>query len=206
MTRSHSVATPALATLALLAALATPSLSAAQGGMDRERMGGRMGMGMMGGGGAPSQAAFATIQEIVKKLKADPATDWSKVNLEALRQHLIDMDNVVMRASVRQSDVEGGVSLDVTGTGAVADAIKRMGAMHAMALNEDGTWKAASSEIANGVRLVVTAKDLKDAKAVAMVRGLGFAGILTEGDHHAMHHLMLAKGEGMSAAGHQHKP
>ncbi|MDA1081791.1 MAG: hypothetical protein O2973_08955 [Gemmatimonadetes bacterium] len=151
----------------------------------------------------PSQAAFATISEIVKKLKADPSTDWSKVNIEALRQHLIDMDDVVMRSSVKQSNVAGGVQLDITGTGKVADAIKRMEAMHAMALTEDGAWNAKSSEIANGVRLVVTAKDANDAKAVAMLRGLGFAGILTEGDHHAMHHMELARGGGMM---HAHKP
>ena len=34
--------------------------------------------------------AFGAIQEIVQILDADPNTDWSKVDLEALRQHLID--------------------------------------------------------------------------------------------------------------------
>ena len=143
------------------------------------------------------QAAFAAITDVVKKLKADPSTDWSKVNLEALRQHLIDMDNVVMRAAVKQANVAGGVSLDITGTGQVSGAIRRMGGMHAMALNEEGNWAAKSSEIPGGVRLVVTAKDAADSKAVALVRGLGFAGLFAEGDHHAMHHMMLAKGEGM---------
>jgi hypothetical protein len=40
----------------------------------------------------PGQSAFAAIQEIVAMLEADPKTDWSRVNIEALRQHLIDMD------------------------------------------------------------------------------------------------------------------
>ena len=40
----------------------------------------------------PGQDAFGAIQEIVQILDADPKTDWSKVDLEALRQHLIDMD------------------------------------------------------------------------------------------------------------------
>src|SRR5437763_2768602 len=39
---------------------------------------------------SPGQAAFGAISEIVRLLKADPNTDWSKVNIEALRQHLID--------------------------------------------------------------------------------------------------------------------
>ena len=37
----------------------------------------------------PGQDAFGAIQEIVQMLAADPKTDWSKVNLEALRQHLL---------------------------------------------------------------------------------------------------------------------
>jgi len=40
------------------------------------------------------QDAFGAIREIVRILDADPKTDWSKVDLEALRQHLIDMNEV----------------------------------------------------------------------------------------------------------------
>lgn len=153
---------------------------------------------------APSgQAAFATIADIVRQLKADSATDWSKVNIEALRQHLIDMDDVVMRSAVKQTNVAGGVSLDVTGTGKVTAAIRRMIGMHVMALSMEGAYDAKSSEIPGGVRMVVTAKNPSDARAVAQVRGLGFAGLLTEGDHHAMHHMMVAKGEPMMM--HEHK-
>jgi len=186
------------ATLSLRAAsfavFLVASLANAQG-MDHSKMSAPAPAG--GATAVPSQAAFATIQDIVRKLKADPSTDWSKVNLEALRQHLIDMDNVVMRANVKQTNVAGGVSMDITGTGAVTSAIRRMAAMHAMALAEEGLYTAKSSEIAGGVRLVVTVLDPKDAKSVTMLRGLGFAGIMTEGDHHAMHHMMVAKGEGM---------
>jgi len=46
----------------------------------------------------PGQDAFGTIQEIVQILEADPKTDWSKVNLEALRQHVIDMNEVTLKA------------------------------------------------------------------------------------------------------------
>ena len=157
------------------------------------------------GSAAPQsgQAAFAAIAEIVRKLKADPTTDWSKVNIEAVRQHLIDMDNVEMRSVVKQVSVPGGVSLDITGEGPVAGAIKRMGAMHAAALNEEGEYVAKSTEIPGGVRLVVTAKDPNDAGVAARLRGLGFAGLLAEGDHHAAHHMMLARGEAMM---HEHKP
>ena len=187
----------------LSSSFAVPVLGAQ--GMDHSKM-----MGMEPGMAVPQSghAAFAAISEIVKKLKADTTTDWSKVNIEALRQHLIDMDDVVMRSSAKATNVDGGVSLDITGTGKVAAAIRRMEGMHAMALNEGDEYAAKSSEIPGGVRLVVTAKNAGDAKVVARIRGLGFAGLLAEGDHHAMHHLMLAKGEEMKgeAMMHEHKP
>ena len=43
----------------------------------------------------PGQSAFAAIQEIVAMLDSDPETDWSKVDIEALRQ---------LSASVAESD------------------------------------------------------------------------------------------------------
>ena len=46
------------------------------------------------------QGAFAAIQEVVEILAADPKTDWSKVNIDALRQHLVDMDNVTLSANM----------------------------------------------------------------------------------------------------------
>jgi hypothetical protein len=64
-----------------------------------------------GGGSVPTQpgqGAFAAIHEIVGILEADPKTDWSKVNIDALRQHLIDMNNVTLAA-----EIEGGASLTV---------------------------------------------------------------------------------------------
>ena len=68
----------------------------------------------------PGQAAFAAIQEIVEILMADPKTDWSKVNIDALRQHLIDMNNVTLAASVKKEPIDGGMRFDVTGEGPVA--------------------------------------------------------------------------------------
>src|SRR5271169_5032421 len=79
----------------------------------------------------PGQGAFAAIQEIVEILEADPATDWSKVNIEALRQHLIDMDNVTLRAEVKSEAVDGGMRFTVSGAGAVKESIQRMVTAHA---------------------------------------------------------------------------
>jgi hypothetical protein len=148
-------------------------------------------------GAAPTeggQAAFAAIGEIVKLLEADHSTDWSKVNLEALRQHLIDMDLVTLRARVTTRAVDGGLAMDVTGDTAVEAAITRMLVSHATMLDAMPAWRATTTPIAGGVRLTVTVRNADDAGTLAKIRGLGFAGLLVQGDHHTTHHLALARG------------
>lgn len=149
----------------------------------------------------PGQAAFGAIAEIVGILKADPTTDWSRVNLEALRQHLIDMDAVTMGAVVTQLSIPGGFEADVTGAGRTTGAIRRMLASHTRMLSQGTLYRATATEIDSGVRLRVVAAEAGDTALVTRIRGLGFAGILTEGDHHVRHHLALARGD---MAAHEH--
>jgi hypothetical protein len=153
---------------------------------------------VMGGqefGGAvatqPGQGAFAAIQEIVEILAADPKTDWSKVNIDALRQHLVDMNNVTLAANVKNEPIDGGMRFDVTGEGPVRDSIRRMMAAHAATMNGIDGWKFEAAEIEGGASLTVhpPAKDLD------RLRGLGFFGVMTLGMHHQMHHLMIARGQ-----------
>jgi hypothetical protein len=144
----------------------------------------------------PGQAAFAAISEIVKILEADSATDWSKINIEALRAHLADMDRVTLHARVGTRQVDGGLAMEVTGDAEVAAAINRMVVPHAAMLDQMSAFRATTTPVAGGTRLTVTARDPGDATTVARIRGLGFAGLLVQGDHHTVHHLMLAKGQG----------
>jgi hypothetical protein len=161
-------------------------------------------MQMMAAGGAtlPGQDAFGAITEIVRTLDADPATDWTKVDLERLRQHLIDMNEVVLRSAVKPAPVPGGLAMDVTGAGRTEQAIHAMVVPHAAELDRMPAFSAKTEPIAGGVRLTVVAKKADDAKVVARIRGLGFAGLMTEGAHHQAHHLAMAKGEAI--AGHSH--
>lgn len=143
------------------------------------------------------QSAFATIAELVRLLEADPATDWSKVNLERVRLHLRDMDLVTLRSAVTSAPVEGGASFIVRGTGETIGAIKRMTAAHvSMMAMMDGP-RVERTELPDGVRLVVTARSGDRTAAAARIRGLGFIGFMASGDHHQMHHLMMARGEAM---------
>jgi hypothetical protein len=138
----------------------------------------------------PGQSAFAAIQEIVEILGADPKTDWSKVNIDALREHLIDMNNVTLAADVKSEPVAGGIRFEVTGTGPVQGSIRRMVAAHAATMDRVGGWRFEASEIDNGELLVVHVPPTDTDK----LRGLGFFGIMTRGMHHQEHHLMIARG------------
>jgi hypothetical protein len=143
----------------------------------------------------PGQAAFAAMAEVVRVLELDPATDWSKVDLERLRQHLIDMNEVVLRAVVTSRPVPDGLSMDVTGSGRTAQSIRAMLVPHAMELDRMPAWSAKTEPLGDGVRMTVIARDPSDASTVARIRGLGFAGLLVQGGHHGPHHLAMAKGE-----------
>jgi hypothetical protein len=147
---------------------------------------------------SPGQEAFGAIQEIVRILEADPSTDWSKVELERLRQHLIDMNDVTLRSEVKTTPVPGGLVMDVTGTGRTEQAIRRMVGPHVAELNTMPEWSARTEEMPGGLRLTVVAKNPDDAKTAARIRGLGFIGLLVQGGHHQPHHLAMARGEGMS--------
>jgi hypothetical protein len=139
----------------------------------------------------PGQDAFGTIQEVVQILEADPTTDWSKVNVSALRQHLIDMNEVTLHAVAAERTFDGGIEIAVTGEGRTLEAIKRMVPAHASQLTKIG-WNAKTDDLPNGVKLTVTSSDPKQ---VVKLKALGFMGIMVQGGHHQPHHLMIAKGE-----------
>ena len=144
--------------------------------------------------GAPTlsgQDAFGAIQEIVQILQADPNTDWSKVNIEALRQHLIDMNEVTLHAVATQRDIENGIEIKVTGEGRTLEAIKRMVPAHVHELREIG-WSAKSDDLPDGVTLTVTASE---SQPLTKLKALGFMGIMVQGSHHQQHHLMMARGQ-----------
>jgi hypothetical protein len=73
---------------------------------------------------------------------------------------------------------------------------------HAAELDRMAGWSAKAETFPGGVRLTVIAEKSEDAKLIARIRGLGFAGLITQGAHHQPHHLAMAKGEPLP--GHTH--
>ena len=166
----------------------SPMMHGAQGGMGQHGM---MGTATTGLPTMPGQEAFGTIQEVVRLLESDPTTDWSKVNISALREHLIDMDEVTMRAVATERALDNGLEIAVTGEGRTLDAIKRMVPAHVHELSQLG-WNARTEDLPNGVKLTVISTD---AQQVTKLKALGFMGIMVQGSHHQQHHLMMARNE-----------
>jgi hypothetical protein len=160
------------------------------GGASQHNM---MGMhsGMTGQPTLPGQDAFGAIQEVVQILQSDPTTDWSKVNISALRQHLIDMNEVTLHAVAAERNLDTGIEIAVTGEGRTLDAIKRMVPSHVSELVKVG-WNAKTEDLPSGVKLTVITNDPKE---VIKLHALGFMGLMVQGGHHQPHHLMMAKGE-----------
>jgi P2-related tail formation protein len=178
----------------LILALLLPAFASAQM-MQGDHPGGTMMMAPAGQPAAgvptqPGQGAFAAIQEIVEILQADPTTDWSKVNIEALRQHLIDMDNVTLHADVKSEPFDGGMMFIISGADPIRGSIQRMVVAHAATMDGIGGWHFIAVTTDTGATLTVTTP----ASEVQKLRGLGFIGVLTHGMHHQMHHLMIARG------------
>ena len=167
----------------------------------QQMMQGMQGAQGMGGGpmhgaalSAPGQDAFGAIQEVVSVLDADPNTDWTKVDLEGLRQHLIDMNEVTLKADAAAKPIDGGIEVAITGSGRTIEAIQRMIPAHAHEVDQThlNSWSAKTDLLPNGVLLTVTSSDPKETQHI---RGLGFIGILASGSRHQPHHLALARGE-----------
>lgn len=103
---------------------------------------------------------------------------------------------------MKQTAVPDGLAMEVRGAGRTEQAIRAMVVPHASELDRMPSFRASTESIAGGVRLTVVARTPDDSRVVARIRGLGFAGLLTEGAHHQQHHLAMARGE--SLPGHTH--
>lgn len=141
----------------------------------------------MGGAHEAGQSAFAAVAEIVAILKADPETDWERVDIDGLRRHLVDMDVLTNEAVVTRTLRPEGARFEIRGAPRVLEAIRAMVPAHAPFLAGETGWDVVTENLEDGVALIV------DGNA-AQIQGLGFFGLMTIGAHHQEHHLMMAKG------------
>lgn len=145
----------------------------------------------------PGQGAFGALIEIVEILEKDPKTDWQRVDIAALREHLVDMSALVLHAAAAETHIDGGIRAEVTASGRALAAVQRMVPAHAQVLDAMGRWSARAETTETGAVLVVAATDPGE---VARVRALGFFGIMATGAHHQAHHLAMARGQPVHGA------
>lgn len=140
----------------------------------------------------PGQGAFATIAEIVVILANDPMTDWDKVDIAGLREHLVDMDELSLRASSTTAVFDDRIVFTITGSGRTLQAIQTMVPAHAGVLSRTTAWDAKGEVTASGATLTIKSnKPL----VLKIVKALGFYGVMATGAHHQTHHLAMAKGD-----------
>ncbi len=137
--------------------------------------------------------AFGTIQEVIAALLADPATDWSTVDIEALRRHLLDMHDMTLNVTVEQSDIANGLQAMVTPTtDRAAEALERVFAAHPQQLAAESGWAMQAMKHGDAWHVMVTSDDEAD---VPVIRGLGYIGVMAWGAHHQPHHRAIATGQ-----------
>lgn len=148
-----------------------------------------------GASGAPTEpgdGSFAAIIEIVAMLSADSDTDWTRVDIDGLREHLVDMNQLVIGASVHSEPLPNGLEMRIDTSGRAGEAASRMVPAHAPFLAAETGWE---SEVASEGDEIVWTVTTADAGAVARIQALGFFGLMATGDHHRMHHMAMARGE-----------
>lgn len=186
-------AVAAVAAMALALGPVAPEAAAQESGHARHGEGHREGARAATPLTEPGNAAFAAVKEVVDELERREGTDWSQVDLEALRRHLRDMRSFTLEAEVVEREpVEGGLRVVVTGPDAAATAaVRRALHAHSSMLERETGWSAAVEDAGGGTALTVVGSSAADAEKI---RGLGYIGLMATGAHHQRHHWMIATG------------
>lgn len=137
------------------------------------------------------QAAFAAMAEIVEMLDNDPSTDWSSVNIDVLRDHLVDMERLTTDAVVTRAKNGDTITFSITGPVSALAAARRMVPAHADQLATNLGWNVETKVSGDAVKLNI---EPNEAVFAEKIWALGFFGIMATGAHHQPHHLGMAMG------------
>ena len=136
---------------------------------------------------------FAVIQEVIALLEANPDTDWSAVNIEALRLHLVEMQDMTLNVNVVQQPINFGFQAVITPTTKRAlQSMIRVLSAHPSQMKEETGWDMFVIDNNGIFTIEVTSNQLQE---VDKIRGLGYIGIMAYGNHHQPHHWAMASGD-----------
>ena len=141
---------------------------------------------------------FATLQEVVTALEANPGTNWEKVNIEALRLHLVEMQDMTINVDVKHQYIDNGFQAVVTPTtNRAVKSLTRVLSGHPAQMKAETGW---DMQVSNNDDIFTLTVVSKKAHEVAKIRGLGYIGVMSYGNHHQPHHWAMASGENPHAA------
>jgi len=136
---------------------------------------------------------FATLQEVITALEANPGTNWEKVNIEALRLHLVEMQDMTINVDVKQQYIDNGFQAVVTPTtNRAVKSLTRVLSGHPAQMKAETGWDMQVQNNNGVFTLTVTTKKVHD---IAKIRGLGYIGVMAYGNHHQPHHWAIASGD-----------
>lgn len=157
-------------------------------GMNHESMAGSSTQPTEGG-----QSAFAALIEIVALLEKNPETDWSNVDLDGLRSHLLDMNHLILDTETTKEVIgDKQIRFDIRGTRDSVQSIHRMVPAHSQFIQRSRGWAIESVLNDDGATLTVT---VADAEVLLRLKALGFYGFMSLDSHHQAHHLQMAIGK-----------
>jgi len=141
---------------------------------------------------------FATLQEVITALEANTGTNWEKVNIEALRLHLVEMQDMTINIDVKQQHIDNGFQAVVTPTtNRAVKSLTRVLSGHPAQMKAETGW---DMQVSNNDDIFTLTVVSKKAHEVAKIRGLGYIGVMSYGNHHQPHHWAMASGENPHAA------
>jgi len=136
---------------------------------------------------------FAVIQEVITLLEANPDTDWSMVNIESLRSHLVEMQDMTLNVNVEQEPIKLGFkAIIIPTTNRELQSMIRVLSAHPSQMKKETGWDMLVTNNNGIFTLTVTTNQLQD---VNKLRGLGYIGIMAYGNHHQPHHWAMASGD-----------
>jgi len=137
------------------------------------------------------QDALGAIQEVVGLLLADPSTDWSRVSIARLRQHLVDLERLTLFARVEEAPIERGLRVRIGGDDQLLASARRAVLRHAERMDGFRDWRVTGEDAGDAIVLELTTDREEE---LEVLRGMGFYGFLASGVHRPHELLAVARG------------
>jgi len=138
------------------------------------------------------QATFAALIEIVSMLEQDAETDWSNVDIDGLRSHLLDMNHLILDTEAMTSFLgDNQIRFEIRGTAASIPSIHRMVPAHSRFIEQSRGWTIQPELNDDGATLTII---VEDTTSLNRLDALGFYGFMSLDSHHQAHHYQMAIG------------